>query len=334
MIGICPTCEKETNLTYINHIENIAIRGENIPAQVEYIKCSECDSEFADPNASYDVLEAAYRQYRNKHNMVQPEVIKQFRESFGFTQNEFANLLGLGGATLSRYENGALQDDAHNTLIALAMQPVILLEMIEEKTHVLTETKRARILSMLHEMTDEHQRSFASLYESRFGSYPPGILSGYQGLSVSKLLNAMVYFCGKMEIPKTKLNKLLFYADFKHFKEYSVSITGVRYIHLQYGPVPDNYEYYLAALIDEEQSINKDERPFNDSGIAEYLLAIRDPDLSIFSTSELKILASVKEYFSDFTATKISTFSHEERAYQSTHKKEIISYDFAKYLRI
>lgn len=334
MIGICPTCEKETNLTYINHVENISIRGENIPIEVNFFQCTECDTEFADPNSSYDVLEVAYREFRKKHNMVQPEVIKQFREKFGFTQNEFANLLGLGVATLSRYENGALQDDAHNMLISLAMQPVVLLEMIEEKTHIMSESKRSRILSLLHNITDEHQRSFASLYESRFGSYTANIFSGYQVLSVAKLLNAMIFFCGKTEIPKTKLNKLLFYADFKHFKEYAVSITGVRYAHLPYGPVPDNYEYYLATLIDEEKSINKDERQFNDSVIAEYLLASKDPNLSIFSTSELKILASVKEYFTEFTATKISKFSHEERGYQATHNRELISYDYAKYLMI
>ncbi|NIO19633.1 MAG: DUF4065 domain-containing protein, partial [Candidatus Aenigmarchaeota archaeon] len=47
----------------------------------------------------------------------------------------------------------------------------------------------------------------------------------------------------------TVLNKLLFYADFKHCKEYTVSISGSRYARLPYGPVPDNWAHYLAFLI-------------------------------------------------------------------------------------
>jgi len=334
MKGICPACEKETELTFISRVENIPVRGENIPVPVEYLKCAECEAEFDDPNSTYDALEAAYREYRTRHCMVQPEAIKQFRERFGFTQGEFANLLGLGGATLSRYENGALQDEAHDTLITLAMQPENLLEMIEEKPNVLSDAKREKILTFLHEMTDEHERSFVSIYEARFGSYAPNIFSGYQSLNVSKLLNAAVYFCKDMEIPKTKLNKLLFYADFKHYKDYTVSITGVRYAHLPYGPVPDNYEHYLATLIHEEKAIAKNERQINDFMTGEYLSAEKEPDLSIFSTSELKILASVKEFFAEFTATRISSFSHAERGYQVTHDGELISFEYAQFLKI
>jgi putative zinc finger/helix-turn-helix YgiT family protein len=333
MRGVCPTCEKETELAFISHVEDIPVRGEDIPVHVEYLKCVECDTEFDDPNSSYDALDAAYRIYRNRHSMVQPEAIKQFREQFGFTQVELANLLGLGGATLSRYENGALQDEVHNTLITLAMQPANLLEMIEEKPGVLADAKREKLLALLHEMTDEHERPFASIYEARFGSYTPNILSGYQPLNVTKLLNAMVYFCKGEFIPKTKLNKLLFYADFKHYKEYAVSITGAHYAHLPYGPAPDNYEYYLATLLHDDKAIIKEERAFNDY-VGEYLIAATDPDLNLFGTTELMILASVKEFFSTFTAKGISDFSHEEQGYQATHDGDLISFQYAKSLKI
>ncbi|MEI6291159.1 MAG: type II TA system antitoxin MqsA family protein [Chloroflexota bacterium] len=334
MIGICPVCEKETNLTLINHAENISVRGDDIPVEVNYFKCSECNSEFDDPNSNYDALDAAYREYRVRRSMVQPETIKQFREQYGFTQIEFANLLGLGGATLSRYENGALQDEAHDTLIMLAMQPGNLLEMIEDKPNILSDAKQKKILNLLHEMTDRQERSIISVYETRFSTYAPGKLSGFLPLNISKLLNAMIYFCAETEIPKTKLNKLLFYADFKHFKEYLISITGAKYAHLPYGPVPDKYEHYLAALLDEEKAIIKNERQINEMITGEYLLASKKPDLNIYSPSELKILAFVKEYFQDFNANKISSFSHGEKGYQDTHEGEIISYEYAEFLKI
>ncbi len=69
MIGICPTCEKETELTFISQTEDITVRGENIPVHVEYLKCTECDSEFNDPNSTYDALDVAYRAYREIHGL-------------------------------------------------------------------------------------------------------------------------------------------------------------------------------------------------------------------------------------------------------------------------
>ena len=332
MKGICPVCEKETELEFVNRMEDIAVRGENIPVRVEYFKCKECGSEFEDPQSTYDPLETAYREYRVRHDLIQPEEIKQFRERFGLTQLELSNLLGWGGATLSRYENGALQDEAHNTMLSLAMQPENLLDLIEEKPSVLSDEKRQRILSLLKEINEEHEKSFLSVYESYFGSYPADIFSGYQPLNISKLLNAIIFFCKNTELPKTKLNKLLFYADFKHFKEYSVSITGVRYAHLPHGPVPDKYNYYMATLED-EKSIFIDEREFpNYTG--EFLTATREPDLSIYSTTELKTLALVKEFFEKHTAKEIRNFSHNERGYQVTRDGELISYEYAQSLQI
>jgi putative zinc finger/helix-turn-helix YgiT family protein len=332
MKGICPVCEKETELELVNRVEDINIRGEKIPVRAEYFKCLECETEFEDPQSAYDPLEVAYHEYRVRHGMVQPEEIKQFRERFGLTQLELSNLLGLGGATLSRYENGALQDEAHDTMLRLAMQPENLLDLIEEKPSVFSDEKRERILTLLKEIKEEHEKSFLSIYETYFGSYPATVLSGYQPLHVSKLLNAILFFCKNAGIPKTKLNKLLFYADFKHFKEYAISITGVRYAHLPHGPVPDKYNYYMATLED-EKSIFVDEREFpNYTG--EFLTAIRDPDLSIFSTTEIKTLATVKEFFENHTAKEIRNFSHRERGYEVTRDGELISYEYAQFLQI
>jgi len=333
MKSICPICEKENDLEFIDRVEDIAVRGENIPVRVEYFKCLECGSEFEDPQSAYDPLEVAYHEYRIRHGMVQPQEIKQFRERFGLTQLELSNLLGLGGATLSRYENGALQDEAHNTMLGLAMQPENLLELIEEKTSILSDEKRERIINLLKDITEEHDKSFLSIFESRFGYYPANILSGYQPLNIAKLLNAMIFFCKGGEIPKTKLNKLLFYADFKHYKEYSISITGACYAHLPHGPVPDKYDYYMATLIYDEKAIFVDERQFpNYTG--EFLTATRESDLSMFSTTEVKTLAIVKEFFDKYSAKDIRNFSHEERGYQATRNGELISYEYAQFLKI
>ena len=173
--------------------------------------------------------------------------------------------------------------------------------------------------------------SFESIFEERFGSYDPTEYSGFQKFGLSKLFNAILFFCKDAPL-KTKLNKLLFYADFKHFKEYTVSITGAHYIHLQYGPVPSNYEFFTAEL-QREGALTTEEIFFGEYAGTKYFSCV-DPKLSVFNDTELKILAEVKEYFKSFNSSQIKNFSHDELAYTSTGDGEIISYLYAKDLRI
>jgi putative zinc finger/helix-turn-helix YgiT family protein len=45
--------------------------------------------------------------FRRAAGLLAPEEIRQGREKLGLTQKQFANLLGVGEATVSRWETGA-----------------------------------------------------------------------------------------------------------------------------------------------------------------------------------------------------------------------------------
>lgn len=329
--GICPSCEKESKFEMVSAIEDFNVRGELIKVKVEYYKCLTCGDEFEDPDSDYDPLDKAYREYRRQHGMIQPEEIRSFRKMFGLTQYELSKLLGWGGSTLSRYENGALQDETHEKALRLAMEPRNLLRLIEETPEAIHEEKRERLILELKE-AEEEAYSIERIYESRFGEYKADALSGFRKLDIAKLFNLILYFC-KGGVFKTKLNKLLFYADFKHHKEYAVSITGVRYEHLDFGPTPDKYGYYFATLVD-NNAIRVEEIEFLEGYTGEKLYAESEPDLNLFSDSELKVLASVKEHFENFTSKAVSDFVHRESAYKETHYGQLISYEYADELQI
>lgn len=334
MKGICPGCEKEHDLVLASAVEIIEVRGEPIPVEVEFLTCTECGEEFDDPQSGRDPLDDAYREYRRRHSLTQPEDIRDFRAKYALTQQELAGLLGWGGATLSRCENGALQDEAHETTLKLAMEPGNLLALVREKPLALAEEKRERIVKMLEEiMEGEECRPLDVVYGARFGDYDPSLLSGFRRLDLSKLVNAILFFCTGAEVLKTKLNKLLFYADFWHYREYAVSITGARYVHLPFGPVPDKYDYFFAALHHEEKALRIEERVCGDY-VGEVYIAEREPALTVFSTSELKILANVKERFESHSATMITKLSHQERGYVETGPGDFIPYSFAESLSV
>lgn len=331
MKGICPNCEKETELELVQKVEDIKVRGEVIRVEVKYYKCKSCGEEFEDPCSDEDPLDKAYREYRRRHGMMQPEEIREFRKKFGLTQYETNRLLGWGGATLSRYENGALQDETHEKALRLAMEPRNLLKLIETTPDVLPEEKRGRLINELR-AAEEETCSLERVYEERFGKYEANELSGYRKLDLAKLFNTILYFC-KGGVFKTKLNKLLFYADFKHFKDYTVSITGARYAHIPFGPAPEKYSLYLATLL-ENGVIGVAEHEFSEQVVGEEFFPVKEPDLFLFSDSELKILSTVKEYFKDFNSKKITDFSHDEKAYKETAPGDKISYEYASDLKL
>jgi putative zinc finger/helix-turn-helix YgiT family protein len=329
MKGICPNCEKETELELVRTREVVEVRGEPIEVDTEFFKCMECGEDFENTRGA-DSLALAYQEYRHRHEMLQPHQIRDWRKQYGLTQNELSQILGWGGVTLSRYENGALHSEGHEKILRLSMEPRNLITLIEEAPDALSENKRERLLGELHAADDE-ACSFARLFEEQFGRYAPDEFSGYRKLDSQKLFNAILFFSVGGQL-KTKLNKLLFYADFKHFKEYSVSITGARYVHLQYGPVPDDYDYYFAELSREHYLGVEEEVLGNYTGFK--CVTRVEPDLGAFDQSERDVLQQVINYFREFGSAEIMKFSHEEAAYTSTMEGETISYLHAENLRI
>ncbi len=332
--GLCSNCEKKTELEVITKEEVIKVRKEPTKVEIQFCRCTQCGDEVFDPNLNQDPVDLAYRAYRRNHGLLQPEEIKDWRKAHKLTQGELAKLLGLGKATISRYENGTLQDEPHEKLLRLAMDPANLLKLIYKSENVFTELRKKSLVEALREAeADSH--SIDDTIILNFGSYGPDEFSGYRKLDLEKLYNAILFFC-KEGVFKTKLNKLLFYADFKHFKEYAVPITGAQYAHIPFGPAPDYYGFYYDSLYSkgaiefiEWEGTSED---LKETIVGEIIKSKKEPGLSLFSTSELRVMASVKEYFEGYSSKAITDFSHKEKGYLETEDGDTISYSYAKQL--
>ncbi len=330
MKTICPCCEAQREVEVVKKNEKMDIRGELIEVSASHYKCKTCEGEFEDPKEGFDFVEKAYEEYRRRHGMMQPSEIKAFRKKYGLTQAELSKLLGWGPVTLSRYENGALQDDVHDKMMRLAMSPENLMQLIGETPDALPEERKRRLLD---ELQNERELAMTPerICEERFLRYEPDEYSGYKRFDLTKLFNVILYFCREGDF-KTKINKLLFYADFSHFRQYAVSITGARYAHATFGPVPDKYATLLAVLV-ENGSLVPEEFMCSDEITGEKLNAARNPDFALFSDSEIKVLATVKERFREFSSRRIMEYSHNEAGYKETAQGQFMSYKYAERLQ-
>lgn len=152
--------------------------------------------------------------------------------------------------------------------------------------------------------------------------------TGYTNINYEKIKELNILL-GKNGVLKTKLLKEMFYIDFLYYKQTTVSITGLKYIKYQYGPVPQNFERILEDLIYQniiEYKIeykNKFEYHEIKSKIENKLIE------SVFLDDELATINKVINYFDKYNSSDIVEFSNKEKAFLETKYNEYISYDYA-----
>ena len=142
----CPNCGDRIECKIVPYSKTIVVRGELFKVHGDNFLCPQCGMEFIDFEASKDPLAEAFDLYRKKHHMMKPEEIRQLRNSYGLTQQELADLLDLSRITLSRYENGALQDIIHDEKLKVLRMPHKLRELLAQKPHIISDEKRKRII--------------------------------------------------------------------------------------------------------------------------------------------------------------------------------------------
>jgi len=146
----CIECESE-KIEKITNPQVFKIRGDEITVNVTYWHCMECNYEWQNLNEC-DEFDAAYRIYREKHKMLQPEQIKTLRKKYDLTQVELARLMGCGLVTLTRYEKGALQDTVHDNLLKLLDDPRNLIRLVEQNPDAISEEKYNKLLTYSNDL--------------------------------------------------------------------------------------------------------------------------------------------------------------------------------------
>jgi hypothetical protein len=123
----------------------------------------------------------------------------------------------------------------------------------------------------------------------------------------------------------TKLNKILFYADFESFARTGKSITGEPYIKQQFGPVPIRLKKLIKDMEDSEQLCLVARSYFGSP--QQRPVARIEADLSGFTAQEIALVDQVIRRLWDSTGTEVSDLSHEFVGWRAASKGEEIPYE-------
>jgi len=147
----------------------------------------------------------------------------------------------------------------------------------------------------------------------------------------SKLAELIVYIVGKIRDDPTggatKINKILFYADFAAVRSQGFPITCVEYQKLENGPAPRRLLPIRQQLIDEGSVGRVEDEYFGKT--VHRLVPLREADTSIFNDDELRIVDQVLQALWGLTATQVGERSHEEKGWQMVEVGETIPYSSA-----
>ena len=125
----------------------------------------------------------------------------------------------------------------------------------------------------------------------------------------------------------TKLNKLLFYADFLAYLQFGTGMTNQRYQKLENGPAPRALIPITGKMESRGEIAYRDENYYGKS--KKRLVPLRDPDLSEFSDDEIELVNRIVAEFLGKNAAAMSGFSHEFIGWQLAKIGEDIPYEVA-----
>jgi putative zinc finger/helix-turn-helix YgiT family protein len=330
----CDTCLDERDADVTESDESFHVRGEEIVIRARVPVCKVCRHTISHPEIDNENLLQAYRKYRRRHNLLQPEEIAAIRAKYGLSQRAMARLLGWGPITIQRYERGALQDTSHNYLMQSMRDPRFVLGLLGVSTCKLTETEKKTLeASILGESAVYLQERSMAALEDWLVRDEPSEYTGFCPPSLERLGKMMVYFAHRSNGPlfKVKLMKLLFYSDFLHFARHRTSISGFPYARLNMGPVPDRFQQILAWL--EGVGYGRLDDVPTGLGMGEALIPLAPADLQSFSDEEAEDMNAVWEMLSDKSGAELKDISHREPAWLNTPHKERISYRWAEHLK-
>jgi len=308
----------------------MVFRKEEFEILFHFYKCDDTGEQFEDEDFAELNYNQLVNQFRTKHSIPFPDQIITIRKKYGIPATKMSEILGFGANVYRQYESGEVPNQSNARLIQLIEDPHEFKKLVD-LNNVIDQKMKNKIYNTIGLILDHLNKSKTeSLLESYFfKSLLPSRFSGFKKPDINKFAEMVVFFTKELQPWKTKLNKLLFYADFLSFKHSGFSISGMQYRAISMGPVPVNFNSIFEYL-----SNNRDVEVlytgFPDGNIGEQFMPIRKFNPDVFTKRENSMLEAIAERFKNLSTNEIIALSHQEKAWiENQAERKIIDYIYS-----
>lgn len=235
----------------------------------------------------------------------------QLRNSFQWSQDDLGKEVGLSRSSISLIESGS--------------RAVSALEL-----HRFSQVFQMSCDSLL---ADDFKLYEVHVNKENEVDFDNSLRISIPELKVNHFKNVLLYILkkcgGKPNIGETVLYKLLYFIDFNYYEVYEEHLTGATYKKLPFGPVPQK----LKSIIKEMRSNHEIEVldvEYHGYKQKKYL-ALESPNLKDLTAAEIDIIDKVINQFSDWNASSISDYSHNDMPWKATESGQDIDYELVFY---
>lgn len=127
------------------------------------------------------------------------------------------------------------------------------------------------------------------------------------------------------KIPKTKLAKLLYFADFGWFYSHLESMSGMQYRKIKYGPVADSYFRIIDDMFDSGEI--EIEQTKDGAMLISQTRSGAKVHLSKIDKAEKKLIIDIEKKWQGKKTNEIVDFTHKQFPYLYAQDNEIVSYE-------
>lgn len=119
-------------VTKKHKLETFTFRKEKFTVKRYYFVCNDTGREFTNEEVDEQVFADIYRQYRERHRIPSPEMLKDLRSKYGFSAHIMSKIAGMGINQYGLYENGEMPTIAMGQKLTLLFDKKTLLECIDK----------------------------------------------------------------------------------------------------------------------------------------------------------------------------------------------------------
>lgn len=174
------------------------------------------------------------------------------------------------------------------------------------------------------ELTLDEAEKLKNLFGISIEEFSKAILPKYEKYKqmIIAFLKSSISTDGK--VPKTKLAKLLYLADFAWYYNKLESMSGMQYLRRAHGPVPDQYFRALAEL-EEEGKIEIDHK--GDALSVSLSGSSPKQRLDLLNEKEIELIRKIGAKWKPKNTRDIVDFTHEQLPYKLCAQDEVIPYE-------
>ena len=236
--------------------------------------------------------------------------LREARQARGLSQEQVAEIIGVGRSTISQIENGKrvlTARDLSKITGALGISAEEFLDS-EKEIHVVLEGA-----GYVH----EEQQMRINVPQK----------------NVRKFKEVLLYILERVgslpNVGETVIYKLLYFIDFDFYEKYEEQLVGATYIKNRYGPTPVEFKEVIAQMLRDGELTKVKDSYFNYPQTK--YLPRREPRLEILKASELKTIDDVLCRLAHMDASMISDYSHRDVPWLSAANGGIIEYESVFY---